>query len=219
MPSARSRSPWPMPESSSSFGELIEPPETMTSPRGARLVLLAVHGIAHADATLALEDEGFGDRALVDLQVGAAAGGIEIAEGRALAAALGDRHLGHADAFLRGAVLVGIVGQAHLLRRLDHLLQQRDLVAWRVGHGKDAVAATEFVGAALEAFHALEDGQHVLEAPAAIAELRPVIVVLRLAADVDHAVDRAGAAQHAAAVARRCACRLSLRRAPTSSTS
>ena len=107
--------------------------------------------------------------------------------------------MGHADAFLRGAVLVGIVRQPHLLGRLDHLLQQGDFVARRVGDGKDAVAAAELIGAALEALHALEDRQHVLEAPAAIAELRPVVVVLRLAADIDHAVDRAGAAQHAAA--------------------
>ena len=166
---------------------------------GSRFALLAVHGIAHADATLAFQDERLGDGALVDLQVGAAARRIEIAEGGALAAAPGDRHLGHADAFLRGAVLVGIVGQAHLLGRLDHLLQQRHLVAWRMGDGEDALAAAEFVGATLEALHALEDRQHVLVAPAAISELRPVIVVLRLAADIDHAVDRAGAAQHAAA--------------------
>src|SRR4029077_1099519 len=32
--------------------------------------------------------------------------------------------------------------------------------------------------------------------PATVAELRPVVVVLRLAADIDHAVDRARPAQH-----------------------
>src|SRR5581483_8454512 len=108
----------------------------------------------------------------------------------------GDRHLRHADAFLRGAVLVGVVGQADLFRRLDHQLQQRHLVARGVRDLEDAVAAAKLVGPAVEALHALVDRQHVLPAPAAIAELRPVIVVLRLAADVDHAVDRARAAQH-----------------------
>ena len=49
------------------------------------------------------------------------------------------------------------------------------------------------------ALHALEDRQHVLVAPAAVAELGPVVVVLRLAADIDHAVDRARPAQHLAA--------------------
>ena len=44
-----------------------------------------------------------------------------------------------------------------------------------------------FIGPALGA---LEKRQHVIPAPAAIAELRPVVVVLRLAADVDEPVDR-----------------------------
>ncbi len=44
----------------------------------------------------------------------------------------------------------------------------------------------------------LEIGQHVVPAPARIAELAPVVVVARLAAHVDHAVDRGAAAEHAA---------------------
>ena len=141
----------------------------------------------------------FGQRALIDHEVRSRARRVEIAVGRALAAALGDRHLRHADAFLGLAVLVGIEGQADALRRRDHLLQERHLVARRVGDAQHAGAAAKFVGAAVVALHALEDRQHVLVAPAAIAELRPVIVVLRLAADIDHAVDRTRAAQHPAA--------------------
>ena len=90
----------------------------------------------------------------------------------------------------------GLKGRPIFARRLDHLLQQRHLVARRVGDAQHAVAAAQLVRAAVVVFHALEDRQHVLVAPAAIAELRPVIVVLRLAADIDHAVDRARAAQH-----------------------
>ena len=45
----------------------------------------------------------------------------------------------------------------------------------------------------------LEIGQHVVPAPAGIAELAPAVVVGRLAAHVDHAVDRGAAAQHLAA--------------------
>ncbi len=41
----------------------------------------------------------------------------------------------------------------------------------------------------------LEIGQHVVPRPAAIAELRPMVVVLGLAAHIDEAVDRARAAQ------------------------
>ena len=46
---------------------------------------------------------------------------------------------------------------------------------------------------------ALEERQDVVPTPAAIAELRPVVVILRLAADVDEPVDRRRAAEHAAA--------------------
>ena len=45
----------------------------------------------------------------------------------------------------------------------------------------------------------LEVGQHVVPAPAGIAHLPPGVVVARLAAHVDHAVDRRAAAQHLAA--------------------
>jgi hypothetical protein len=46
---------------------------------------------------------------------------------------------------------------------------------------------------------ALEEWQDVVPTPAAIAKLRPVVVILRLAADVDQPVDRRRAAEHAAA--------------------
>ena len=46
---------------------------------------------------------------------------------------------------------------------------------------------------------ALEVGQHVVPGPAGIAQLAPLVVVARLAAHVDHAVDRGAAAQHLAA--------------------
>src|SRR5262249_57160040 len=39
-------------------------------------------------------------------------------------------------------------------------------------------------------------GQHILEAPAGIAELPPMIEAGRLAADVEQAIDRARSAQH-----------------------
>ena len=54
-----------------------------------------------------------------------------------------------------------------------------------------ALAAEAVLGAA-------EVGQHVVPAPAGIAELAPVVVVRRLAAHVDHAVDRGAAAEHLA---------------------
>src|SRR6185312_13179923 len=164
-----------------------------------RLPRHTVYGIAHADAALAFEDQRRRQRALLDQKVFAAPRGIEIAMGGALAAALGDRHLRHAYPFLALAILVGIERQADLLGGFDDHLEQRHPTPWRVGHAQKPGAAAILIRAAVIALHALEDRQHVLIAPAAIAELRPVVIVLRLTADIDHAVDRARPAQHLAA--------------------
>src|SRR4029077_17600425 len=61
-------------------------------------------------------------------------------------------------------------------------------------------AATEaLVSVAVIGFHAPEEWQYVLVAPALVAHLRPAVKVLCLAAHEGHAVDRARAAQQAAA--------------------
>ncbi|MPM46826.1 hypothetical protein SDC9_93533 [bioreactor metagenome] len=57
----------------------------------------------------------------------------------------------------------------------------------------------QIIGAALVVLGALEIRQHIGPAPTRIALLGPVVVVLGLAARIDHGVDRAGAAQHLAA--------------------
>src|SRR5436305_11863440 len=68
-----------------------------------------------------------------------------------------------------------------------------------VGHGERPAGAVEFVGAARLILGAPEVGQDVGEAPAGIAELPPVIVILVLAANVKQAVDRARSTEHFAA--------------------
>ena len=157
---------------------------------GARLALLAIHGVAHADAALAVEQQAFGQRVGLDGQVRPPARGIEVADGGAHPAAPADGRLGHADAVLLRAVVVLGVGDADLAGGLDQRIVDRAaLVAF--GHLQRSVAAAIFlVGVALEALHVAEDRQHLAIAPAAIAELRPGVVVLRLAAHEHHAVDR-----------------------------
>ena len=63
--------------------------------------------------------------------------------------------------------------------------------------------AVQFVGAAVVVLVPLEQRQHVIPAPARIGAeavaIAPAVVVLALAAHVDHAVDRRAAAQHPAA--------------------
>ena len=57
----------------------------------------------------------------------------------------------------------------------------------------------EFVGAAFVVLRLAEIGEDVVETPAGIAKLSPVIEVLRLSADVDQSVDRTGTADNLAA--------------------
>jgi hypothetical protein len=68
-----------------------------------------------------------------------------------------------------------------------------------IGDRERAAFAVELVADALLVLGALEIGQYVVKRPASIAELTPMVEILGLAADIDHAVDRAGAAQHLAA--------------------
>src|SRR6478735_157438 len=59
--------------------------------------------------------------------------------------------------------------------------------------------AVEIIGAALLVLGLLEERQHVVVAPAFAAALPPAVIIGRRAPHVDHAVDRAGAAQYLAA--------------------
>ena len=134
----------------------------------------------------------------LDLQhdVAACECGTQIGRGGAGAFAVLLRHLEVADAELRGAVEIVVVGVAALLRGLDEGSVQR----MAVGHVDDrerALSAVVAVGEPLVALRLAEIGQYVCVAPAGAAGRRPVVVVGGVAADVDHPVDRARSAGHA----------------------
>jgi hypothetical protein len=102
-----------------------------------------------------------------------------------------------ADAHLAGAVEVGIVRNAEALRGEDIIL--RELTGCTgCGHVQWPVYAMPAIVELVIAFHVSEMRQHVLEGPAAVAaqKLVPVVVVLVLAAGVDHGVDRRATAEH-----------------------
>ena len=94
---------------------------------------IAAHGIADTGAALAVEDEGLGQRAGFDMQVIAVADRVQVAAGRAHPAAGGDRRLAHRDAFLAGAVIVGVVRNPDLCRGLDQGGENR-VARLRVGN-------------------------------------------------------------------------------------
>ena len=103
------------------------------------------------------------------------------------------------DAFLGGAVVILVARNAEALRTGDEGFAQR-IAPVDIGDGEIAVAAVIGVLALADAsLQPLEVGQHVGIAPAPIADLRPGIEVAALAAIIDVAVDRRGAAERLAA--------------------
>ena len=155
---------------------------------------LAAAPVAHAGAAPALEQECLRRRVGADIEVLPRTHGVQIAARRAHAPPAGNRRLRHRDAVLRGAVVIGVVGEADLLPRAYDRVVER--AAFRgVGDLQRAVPPPELVLAAGIALHPAEHRQHVAVGPAAIAELRPAVEILRLAAHEHHAVDRGGPAQ------------------------
>src|SRR6202035_2793346 len=115
------------------------------------------------------------------------------------AAAVLDGALGVGDALLDRAVVIVVSGNPEAHRAGHERLAERILPV-HGGDGEIAVAAAIGVLALADpALHPLEIRQHVRITPTAIAELRPGVEILALAAVVDVAIDRGGAAERLAA--------------------
>src|SRR5207237_9879140 len=153
----------------------------------ARLAHLARDGIADAGAALPVEHQRLGQSLRLDVQVPAVADRIEIAARRAHAATAGDRRLAHRDAFLAGAVVIRVVPDADLRRRLDDRREQR-ILRCRVGDAQRAVAAAQgIVALAGIAFPALEERQKLGGGADPVARLLRGGGVLTLVAGERHA--------------------------------
>ena len=81
------------------------------------------------------------------MQVLAIADRIEVAAGRAHAPAGGDRRLAHRDAFLAGAVVIGVVADPDFRRGPDYRREDR-IARLRIGDLQRAVPAAKLVVAA-----------------------------------------------------------------------
>ena len=205
MPSGFSASASPMPDSIRICGELIAPPETITSRRArirtswplcrystptARVPSNRIRVTRHRGSTRRFRR---------------AAGRPQIRHRGAPAAAPVRRHVHPAEAFLPVAVHVVGLRVPGLPSRVDERAIER--ILHRARRDVERAAAAAIVVGALEArFGALEIGQAVRVRPVREAlRVGPAVVVERVAADVDHAVDRRRAAEHAPARARHAA--------------
>jgi hypothetical protein len=131
-------------------------------------------------------------------QVRPAQGRRQIGRRRAPALAVADGQVVGAKALLLVAVEVLGRGVARLAAGLDQGGVERAL-GLPARHVQRARAAVIGVAAAMVGFRALEVGQDLGIGPARQPHLPPLVVVARVAADIDHAVDRRAAAQALAA--------------------
>ena len=129
-----------------------------------------------------------------DVQIGAPAGGAQVPDRGAPTASIARRELEVARAFLLRSVDVVVARDTDLLRagdeRIAHVAPHP-----HVADRERTAGTVPLVRPSLLVLGLDEVGQHVVERPACVPELTPVIEVLRLAADVEQSVDRAGAAE------------------------
>ena len=133
-----------------------------------------------------------------DDEVLAVACRLEVGDGGAPATAIADGRLIIANAFLGGAIEVPIARHAGLYGGLHDGVDDRALEA-AIADIEGAAGTVKGVGAALVVLGLLEVRENAGVVPSLAAALPPAIVVGRGAAHVDHAVQRAGAAEHFAA--------------------
>src|ERR1700730_1649081 len=164
----------------------------------ARRPRLSALGPAHAGGTPAVEHDAFGQAAGFEPQIGAFERRLEEGTRRRPAPAALLVDVEGADAFVVAAVEVGNGFDAGLFGGGAKGIEQVPAHPRR-RHVPLAADRVRLAFAEEMIFVALEIRQHVVPAPAAQAELAPVIVVGGLAAHIDHGVDRRRAADHLAA--------------------
>ena len=165
---------------------------------GAHLVPLAAAQERHARRAGSLEDDAVDHGARDQPHIAALHRGFQIGVRRRPAPPFPHRHVGRTEPFLPVTVIVRRRRVARRLGRGDEGVMQR-VVARAAGDVKRAAGAPPGRLAAMRMFHPPEIGQHIGIAPAGRAGLLPMRIVAGMAADIDHAVDRTGPADHLAA--------------------
>src|SRR5258705_3585051 len=155
--------------------------------------------IAHADRTLALEQDFGRMRMRPHLDIRPFHRGPQKGGRRADPQAVLDRALSVGHALLNRAVVIGVARNAER-HRAGHERLAEGIPPVHGGDGQIALTpAIDVLALADAPLQPLEIRQHIRIAPAAIAELRPGVEILALAAVVDVTVDRRRAAEGLAA--------------------
>ena len=144
--------------------------------------------VLNPDGFLAFQNDLAGERIGFDLQVVAPANGVQERPAHAIAPPPFLGHLIVTKTFLTGAVVVIIFRIPLLFRRVDKCIEDRIGLAqiFDLKWPADTMVLGTHAGVVLGF---LEVRQHILERPTTVAELCPVIIVSRLAPNIEHPVD------------------------------
>jgi hypothetical protein len=162
---------------------------------GAELEQLAQPRAGDADRARTVEDHAVDVDVRLDREVRTIHHRVQVRDRRAPAAAVARRELVPAEPVLPGPVEVLGGGQTVRGRRVEEGLRKAG-ARQRVRHAQRPAGGVVLGGAPHVVLRAQEVGQHVVPAP---AELLPLVVVGRVAADVDHRVNRRRPAERLAA--------------------
>src|SRR5688572_28020475 len=133
-------------------------------------------------------------RTCFNAQVRSTARRLQIRGRRAAAPTVVSGQLKITSTVLRRSIEVIVAGNAERSGTVDECIDQQVPVR-NIGHFQRSVAAVKRTGPALIALVANEVRQHIVVAPADIAESSPLVIVLTLPTDVDESVDGARSAQ------------------------
>ena len=147
----------------------------------------------HTGDAAVLHDQLFGQAIGHHMKIGAGPDRIDIGARCRPALALLGGGLVDAEAGLSGAVEIFVSRQLQL-RGAIHEGAAAGIDRMLVGYGQRAVAPMKFAIAALIGFAASEIGEDIVEGPAIAAHRGPIVIVPGVAPDIEHGVDRAGAA-------------------------
>src|SRR5262249_52277170 len=147
----------------------------------------AAVAVFDAGGAPAIEQHAFDVDAGAHFQIGAPHRVMKISAIGAVPASAALVDLVVSESVLRLSVIIGVSRIARRDGRRDERFgQDRPLGHTDNSHG--TAAAAQIALAVLETFDLLEVGQNVVPAPADITELRPSVVIVRLATDENHPI-------------------------------
>ncbi len=158
-------------------------------PPCARGECLPVFPPGHADGALGLQHDALGQRMRDHPQVAPLHRRPQIADRGRATASIARGQMVIPGTLLHPPIEIVVARETKVNRALDERLADR-IVFIDLRHRERTAGAMQIVATADLILGAFEVRQHVVERPAGIAELAPVIEILSLAADIDQTVDR-----------------------------